>query len=64
MGIPASVSDRAITENWADNSTLYATQKLNAQLGSLLYAIPTLILLTATVISTHEKANLYFIVHF
>lgn len=60
MGIPASVSDRAITENWADNSTLYATQKLNAQLGSLLYAIPTLILLTATVISITRKSELVF----
>lgn len=60
MGIPASVSDRAITENWADNSTLYETEKLNAQLWSLLYAIPTLILITATLISIIRKSELAF----
>jgi uncharacterized membrane protein len=60
MGIPASVSDRAITEGWADNSALYVTEKLNAQLWSLLYTIATLILLTATLISFKQKSKLTF----
>jgi hypothetical protein len=60
IGIPADVSDRALTEDWADNNTMYKSEIMKSQLWTLLYAIPTIILLTATFISIRQKSELIF----
>lgn len=60
LGIPADVSDRAVTEDWADNGTIYESEIMKSRLWSLVYAIPTLILLTATVKSMRQKNEILF----
>jgi hypothetical protein len=60
MGIPADVSDRAVTEGWADDITQYKAEKVKSRLWTLLYAIPTIILLTLTIRSIRQKNELMF----
>ncbi len=60
MGIPADVSDRAVTEGWADDRTMYEAEKVKSRLWTLLYAIPTIILLTMTIKSIRQKNELIF----
>jgi heme A synthase len=60
LGTPAAVSDRAVTEDWANDGKRYATEKMKSRLWTLVYAIPTLILLTATVKSIRQKNELLF----
>lgn len=60
MGIPADVSDRAVTEDWVDNGTMYESEKMKSRLWTLVYAIPTIILLTATVKSMRQKNEILF----
>jgi hypothetical protein len=60
LGTPADVSDRAVTEDWANDGKRYATEKMKSRLWTLVYAIPTLILLTATVKSIRQKNELLF----
>lgn len=59
-GIPADISDRAVTEGWADNRTMYEAEKIKSRLWTLVYAIPTIILMTATVKSIRQKNELMF----
>lgn len=60
MGTPADVSDRAVTEGWAGDRKIYEVEKMKSRLCTLVYAIPTLILLTATVKSIKQKNELMF----
>ncbi len=60
LGTPADVSDRAVTEDWADDEKRYAAEKMKSQLWTMVYAIPTLILLTATVKSIRQKNEIMF----
>lgn len=60
MGTPADVSDRAVTEGWADDRTMYEAEKVKSRLWTLLYAIPTIILLTMTIKSIRQKNELKF----
>ena len=60
MGTPADVSDRAVTEDWADDGTRYAAEIMKSRLRTLVYAIPTLLLLTATIKSIRQKNELMF----
>ena len=60
LGTPAAVSDRAVTEDWADDGKRYAAEKMKSRLWTMVYAIPTLILLTATVKSIRQKNELMF----
>ena len=60
LGTPAAVSDRAVTEDWADDEKRYAAEKMKSRLWTLVYAIPTLILLNATVKSIRQKNELLF----
>ena len=60
MGTPADVSDRAVTEDWADNSTMYESEIMKSRIWTLLYAIPTIILLTTTIISIRQKNEFLF----
>jgi hypothetical protein len=60
LGTPADVSDRAVTEDWADDEKRYAAEKMKSRLWTMVYAIPTLILLTATVKSIRQKNELLF----
>jgi hypothetical protein len=60
LGTPADVSDRAVTEDWADDRTRYEAEKMKSRLWTLVYAIPTIILLTATVKSIRQKNELMF----
>ena len=60
LGTPAAVSDRAVTEDWADDGKRYAAEKMKSRLWTMVYAIPTLILLTATVKSIRQKNELLF----
>ena len=60
MGTPADVSDRAVTEGWADERTMYEAEKVKSRLWTLLYAIPTIILLTTTIKSIRKKNELMF----
>jgi len=60
MGIPADVSDTAITEGWADDRMMCEAKKVKSRLWTLLYAVPTIILLTMTVISNRQKNELLF----
>jgi heme A synthase len=60
MGTPADVSDRAVTEGWADDRTMYEAEKVKSRLWTLLYAIPTIILLTMTIKSIRQKNELMF----
>jgi heme A synthase len=60
LGIPADVSDRAVTEDWADNGTMYESEIMKSRLWTLVYAIPTIILLTATVKSMSQKNEILF----
>ena len=54
------MSDRAVTEDWADDEKRYAAEKMKSRLWTMVYAIPTLILLTATVKSIRQKNELLF----
>lgn len=60
MGTPADVSDRAVTEGWADDRTMYEAEKVKSRLWTLLYAIPTIILLAMTIKSIRQKNELMF----
>jgi hypothetical protein len=60
MGTPADVSDRAVTEGWADDRTMYEAEKVKSRLWTLPYAIPTIILLTMTIKSIRQKNELMF----
>jgi hypothetical protein len=60
MGAPADVSDRAVTEGWADNRTMYEAEKVKSRLWTLLYAIPTVIMLTLNIKSIRQKNELMF----
>jgi len=60
MGIPASMGDRAVIEGWADDRTMYDTEKMKSWLWTLVYAIPTIILLTATIKSIRQKNEQLF----
>ncbi len=60
IGTPADVSDRAVTEGWADDRTMYEAEKVKSRLWTLLYAIPTIILLTMTIKSIRQKNELMF----
>lgn len=60
LGATADVSDRAVTEDWATDGKWYATEKMISRLWTLVYAIPTLILMTATVKSIRQKNELLF----
>lgn len=60
MGTPAEISDRAVTEGWAEDKTRYEEEKLKSRFWTLIYAIPTIILLTLTVISIRGKNELMF----
>lgn len=60
MGTPAEISDRAVTEGWAEDKTRYEEEKLKSRIWTLIYAIPTIILLTSTVISIRRKNELMF----
>jgi heme A synthase len=60
LGTPADVSDRAVTEDWANDGKRYAAEKMKSRLWTLVYAIPTLILLNATVKSIRQKNELLF----
>ncbi|MCC5916023.1 MAG: hypothetical protein JJU02_01715 [Cryomorphaceae bacterium] len=60
MGTPADVSDRAVTEGWADDRKMYEAEKVKSRLWTLLYAIPTIILLTMTIKSIRQKNELMF----
>jgi hypothetical protein len=60
LGTPADVSDRAVTEDWADDEKRYAAEKMKSRLWTMVYAIPTLILLTATVKSIRQKNEIMF----
>ena len=60
LGTPADVSDRAVIEDWADDGKRYAAEKMKSRLWTMVYAIPTLILLTATVKSIRQKNELLF----
>lgn len=60
MGTPADISDRAATEGWADDSTMYSAEKMKSRLWTLVYAIPAIILLTATIKSIRQKNERLF----
>ena len=60
LGTPADVSDRAVTEDWANDGKRYAAEKMKSRLWTMVYAIPTLILLTATVKSIRQKNEIMF----
>lgn len=60
MGTPTDVSDRAVTEGWADDRTMYEAEKVKSRLWTLLYAIPTIIMLTLTIKSIRQKNELMF----
>ena len=60
LGTPADVSDRAVTEDWADDEKRYTAEKMKSRLWTMVYAIPTLILLTATVKSIRQKNEIMF----
>lgn len=60
MGIPAKVSDRAVTEGWAEDGTMYARETLKSRLWTLLYAIPTMALLITTFVSIRQKNTFIF----
>lgn len=64
MGTPADVSDRAVTEGWADDRTMYEAEKMKSRLWTLIYAIPTIILLTMTVKSIRQKKERLFYLTF
>ncbi|MBS1570004.1 MAG: hypothetical protein JST45_11270 [Bacteroidetes bacterium] len=60
MGTPADVSDRAVTEGWADDRTMYEAETVKSRLWTLLYAIPTIILLTMTIKFIRQNNELMF----
>lgn len=63
LGTPAKVSDRAISEGWAEDSDRYKTELIISRLRSLLYAIPTIFLLVLTIKSyRRRKHKLFFVV--
>lgn len=60
MGTPTDVTDRAVTEGWADDRTMYEAEKVKSELWTLLYALPTIILLAMTIKSIRQKNELMF----
>ena len=60
MGTPADVSDRAVTEGWADDRVMYDLEKVKSRLWTLLYAIPTIIMFALTIKSIRQKNELMF----
>ncbi|MBW7867643.1 MAG: hypothetical protein H3C31_04890 [Brumimicrobium sp.] len=60
MGIPAKISDRAVTEGWAEDRTMYEAEKAKSRFWTLLYVIPTIILLIMTIMSIRRKNELVF----
>ncbi len=60
-GLPAKVSDRAITEGWAEDANLYKSELIKARFYTLYYAIPAIILLTLTIKSViNENYKLFY----
>jgi len=57
---PADLSDRAITEGWAEDRTMYKAETTKSRLLTLIYAIPTIFLLTSTIKSIKQKNELMF----
>lgn len=60
VGTSSDVSDRAVTEGWAEDRAAYENEKVKSQFWTLIYAIPTIILLTMTIISLRLKNELMF----
>jgi drug/metabolite transporter (DMT)-like permease len=60
LGVPAEISDSGSTEHWGDDKALYESEKLKLRLWTLIYAIPTLVLLITTVKSIRHKNELLF----
>jgi hypothetical protein len=60
MGTAADVSDRGVTEGWVDDRTMYEAEIMKSRFWTLIYAIPTIILLTTTVKSIRQKNERLF----
>ena len=60
IGTPTDVSDKAFTADWAEDRSRYAAEIMKSRLGTLVYAIPTILLLTATIKSIRQKNELMF----
>ena len=59
-GTPVDVADKAITEGWSQDNVRYEAEKSNSRLWTLIYAIPTLILLYMTIKSIQQNNNRFF----
>lgn len=59
-GTEAEVSDRAVTEGWADDRTMYENEKMKLRLWTLFYGIPIIILLNFTIKSLKQRKELMF----
>ncbi|RYX98534.1 hypothetical protein EON78_05105 [bacterium] len=55
IGIAADVSDRSLIEGWVDDKSKYDDEIIKAKSWTLLYAIPTIILLVLTIKSIRRK---------
>ncbi len=60
VGTSAKVSDQSITNGWAEDNKLYASKLTSARLRTLIYAMPTLILLILTIYSYRRKNEKLF----
>lgn len=60
FSIPAKISDRAITEGWAQDSGRFKSELTNSRLLSLLYSIPTISLFVLTIKSYRRRNDKLF----
>jgi hypothetical protein len=60
LGIPAQLSDRSSTEGWFDDRPRYEIEKIKSLLLTLIYAIPTITLLSLTIKSIRQKNGRLF----
>lgn len=60
MGVPANVTDRAVTDGWIEDNSRYEGEKVESRLLTLIYAIPTILLLLMTIKSIKQKNERLF----
>lgn len=60
MGVPANVTDRAVTDGWIEDNSRYEDETFESRLLTLIYAIPTILLLLMTIKSLKQKNERLF----
>ncbi len=60
IGTSATVSDIAVTEGWAEDLAKYEVEKIKFRFRTLYYAIPSILLLSLTIMAIRQKNERLF----